>query len=162
MSSPAGQASLHGGRRSTERRYMGLIGEWLAESGAADGSAAGWSARRTLPLRVELVRQWRRRRTQLVLAGLALFPLVLAVLFARNRDAAPSGGARFVDLATGGAVNFALFVVAGNETTRQAISHSMKALIDNPDQMQWLLDNPDKYQTAVEELIRWASPATHF
>ncbi len=57
---------------------------------------------------------------------------------------------------------FLLLVVAGNETTRQAISHSMKALIDNPDQMQWLLDNPDKYQTAVEELIRWASPVYHF
>jgi len=57
---------------------------------------------------------------------------------------------------------FLLLVVAGNETTRQAISHSMKALIDNPDQMQWLLDNPDKYQTAIEELIRWASPVYHF
>ena len=53
---------------------------------------------------------------------------------------------------------FLLLVVAGNETTRQAISHSMKALIDNPDQMQWLLDNPDKYQQAIEELLRWASP----
>ena len=57
---------------------------------------------------------------------------------------------------------FLLLVVAGNETTRQAISHSMKALIDNPDQMQWLLENPDKYQTAIEELIRWASPVYHF
>jgi len=57
---------------------------------------------------------------------------------------------------------FLMLVVAGNETTRQAISHSMKALMDNPDQMQWLLDNPDKYQTAVEELIRWASPVYHF
>jgi len=84
-------------------------------SAAADGSAAGWSPRRTLPLRVELVRQWRRRRTQLVLAGLALFPLVLAALFARNADAA-TGGTRFVDLATGGAVNFALFVVFASST----------------------------------------------
>ena len=57
---------------------------------------------------------------------------------------------------------FLLLVVAGNETTRQAISHSMKALMDNPDQMQWLLDNPDKYQVAIEELIRWASPVYHF
>ena len=57
---------------------------------------------------------------------------------------------------------FLLLVVAGNETTRQAISHSMKALMDNPDQMQWLLENPDKYQTAIEELIRWASPVYHF
>ncbi|MEZ5117086.1 MAG: cytochrome P450 [Candidatus Nanopelagicales bacterium] len=57
---------------------------------------------------------------------------------------------------------FLLLVVAGNETTRQAISHSMKALMDNPDQWQWFLDNPDKAQVAVEELIRYASPVYHF
>jgi cytochrome P450 len=57
---------------------------------------------------------------------------------------------------------FLLLVVAGNETTRQAISHSMKALIDNPDQMQWFLDNPDKSQTAIEELLRYSSPVYHF
>ncbi len=39
---------------------------------------------------------------------------------------------------------FLLLVVAGNETTRQAISHSMKALIDNPDQLQWLRDHPEQ------------------
>ena len=57
---------------------------------------------------------------------------------------------------------FLLLVVAGNETTRQAISHSMKALIDHPEQMQWLAENPDKTQVAVEELLRWASPVYHF
>lgn len=57
---------------------------------------------------------------------------------------------------------FLLLVVAGNETTRQAISHSMKALIDNPDQLRWMGDNPAKMQQAVEELIRWASPVYHF
>ena len=57
---------------------------------------------------------------------------------------------------------FLLLVVAGNETTRQAISHSMKALIDNPEQMQWLVENPDKTQVAVEEFLRIASPVYHF
>jgi cytochrome P450 len=57
---------------------------------------------------------------------------------------------------------FLLLVVAGNETTRQAISHSMKALIDFPDQRQWLLDNLDKSQQAIEELLRFASPVYHF
>jgi cytochrome P450 len=57
---------------------------------------------------------------------------------------------------------FLLLVVAGNETTRQAISHSMKALIDHPDQMQWFLDHPDKSQTAIEELLRYSSPVYHF
>jgi cytochrome P450/ferredoxin-NADP reductase len=57
---------------------------------------------------------------------------------------------------------FLLLVVAGNETTRQAISHSMKALMDHPEQLQWFLDNPDKSQTAIEELLRYSSPVYHF
>ncbi|MBL8928563.1 MAG: cytochrome P450 [Kineosporiaceae bacterium] len=57
---------------------------------------------------------------------------------------------------------FLLLVVAGNETTRQAMSHSMKALIDNPEQLTWFLEHPEKAQVAVEELIRWASPVYHF
>ncbi|HTY72408.1 MAG TPA: cytochrome P450 [Actinomycetes bacterium] len=57
---------------------------------------------------------------------------------------------------------FLLLVVAGNETTRQAISHAMKALMDNPDQLAYLRDNPDKGQVAVEELLRYASPVYHF
>jgi len=57
---------------------------------------------------------------------------------------------------------FLLLVVAGNETTRQAISHAMKALMDNPEQLANLRDNPDKGQVAVEELLRYASPVYHF
>jgi len=57
---------------------------------------------------------------------------------------------------------FLLLVVAGNETTRQAISHAMKALIDNPDQLAYFLEHPDKAQVAVEELVRYASPVYHF
>jgi cytochrome P450 len=57
---------------------------------------------------------------------------------------------------------FLLLVVAGNETTRQAISHAMKALMDNPDQLAWFLANPTKSQVAVEELLRYASPVYHF
>lgn len=57
---------------------------------------------------------------------------------------------------------FLLLVVAGNETTRQAISHAMKALMDFPDQLAYFLDHPDKAQIAVEELLRFASPVYHF
>jgi cytochrome P450/ferredoxin-NADP reductase len=57
---------------------------------------------------------------------------------------------------------FLLLVVAGNETTRQAISHAMKALMDHPDQLAFLRDNPDRAQIAVEELLRFASPVYHF
>ncbi|MEV8633101.1 cytochrome P450 [Streptosporangium sp. NPDC051023] len=57
---------------------------------------------------------------------------------------------------------FLLLVVAGNETTRHAISHSMLALIDNPDQLALLQDRPELIPNAVEELLRWASPVYHF
>jgi cytochrome P450 len=57
---------------------------------------------------------------------------------------------------------FLLLAVAGNETTRNAISHGMLALIQNPDQRQRLLDDPDLIDTAVEEILRWATPVMYF
>ena len=54
---------------------------------------------------------------------------------------------------------FILLVVAGNETTRNAISHGLKVLTDNPEQRRiWLADFDRVAPTAVEELVRWASP----
>ena len=54
---------------------------------------------------------------------------------------------------------FILLVVAGNETTRNAISHGMKALTDNPDERRtWQQDFEAVAPTAVEEIVRWASP----
>jgi cytochrome P450 len=58
---------------------------------------------------------------------------------------------------------FVLLVAAGNETTRNAISHGMKALTDNPDQHRlWLDDFEGVAPTAVEEIIRWSTPVIHF
>jgi cytochrome P450 len=58
---------------------------------------------------------------------------------------------------------FILLVVAGNETTRNAISHGMKALTDHPDQRDaWWADFGGVTRTAVEEIVRWASPVIHF
>ncbi len=58
---------------------------------------------------------------------------------------------------------FILLVVAGNETTRNAISHGMKALTDHPDQRDlWYGDFEALSRTAVEEIVRWATPVIHF
>jgi cytochrome P450 len=57
---------------------------------------------------------------------------------------------------------FLLLVVAGNETTRHAISHAMLALLEHPDQLGLLRDRPELIPGAVEELLRWASPVYHF
>jgi len=57
---------------------------------------------------------------------------------------------------------FILLVVAGNETTRNAISHGMKALCDYPEQRRiWARDFEGIEATAVEEIVRWASPVIY-
>ncbi|HZC42451.1 MAG TPA: cytochrome P450, partial [Streptosporangiaceae bacterium] len=53
-----------------------------------------------------------------------------------------------------------LLAVAGNETTRNAISHGMLAFLDHPD--QWELYRAGRPETAVEEIVRWATPVTAF
>jgi methyl-branched lipid omega-hydroxylase len=58
---------------------------------------------------------------------------------------------------------FILLVVAGNETTRNAISHGMLQLTEHPDQKAaWYGDFENKTKGAVEEIVRWASPVIHF
>ena len=58
---------------------------------------------------------------------------------------------------------FVLLVVAGNETTRNAISHGMKALCDFPDERRkWSADFENVAPTAIEEIVRWATPVIHF
>ena len=57
---------------------------------------------------------------------------------------------------------FLLLVVAGNETTRHTITHSMLALIEHPEQLAKLQADPSLIPDAVEEFLRWASPVYHF
>lgn len=57
---------------------------------------------------------------------------------------------------------FTLLVIAGNETTRHAISSSMLGLMEQPEQMKKLKDDPELITPAVEELLRWATPVHHF
>ena len=58
---------------------------------------------------------------------------------------------------------FILLVVAGNETTRNAISHGLRALTINPMQRALWFDDFDAVtKTAVDEIVRWATPVIHF
>lgn len=58
---------------------------------------------------------------------------------------------------------FALLIIAGNDTTRQSISHGLKALTDFPEQRAWLLEDLDaRLGIAIEEIIRWATPIMTF
>jgi cholest-4-en-3-one 26-monooxygenase len=57
---------------------------------------------------------------------------------------------------------FLLLAVAGNETTRNALSHGMHTLIDHPDQYRMLAEDPALVPSATEEILRWASPVMYF
>ncbi|MEV4128983.1 cytochrome P450 [Nocardia sp. NPDC049707] len=63
-----------------------------------------------------------------------------------------------------GSDEFAFFVillsVAGNETTRNSITHGMKAFVDNPE--QWELYKQQRPRTAPDEIVRWATPVIAF
>lgn len=56
----------------------------------------------------------------------------------------------------------ALIMAAGNETTRNATTGGMLALIENPDQRRKLKAQPDLIGPAIEEVVRWTSPIIHF
>jgi cholest-4-en-3-one 26-monooxygenase len=53
-----------------------------------------------------------------------------------------------------------LLAVAGNETTRNSITHGMMAFTDFPD--QWELFKKERPATAADEIVRWATPVTSF
>jgi cytochrome P450 len=54
-----------------------------------------------------------------------------------------------------------LLITAGNETTRNAISGGVGALLEHPDQHARLRAEPALLPTAIEEILRWTSPVTH-
>jgi cholest-4-en-3-one 26-monooxygenase len=61
---------------------------------------------------------------------------------------------------------FDLFVlllsVAGNETTRNGISHGLLALIEHPDAFEALKSDPSMVASGVEEMLRWGTPVNNF
>jgi cytochrome P450 len=55
-----------------------------------------------------------------------------------------------------------VLVVAGNETTRNATTGGLLAMIENPDQFRRLKADPGIIKSAVEEIARWTSPVIQF
>jgi cytochrome P450 len=56
---------------------------------------------------------------------------------------------------------FVLLVTAGNETTRNALAHSLIAFDEFPDQKQLLIDDFEGHvKTAADEIVRWTTPIT--
>ncbi len=57
---------------------------------------------------------------------------------------------------------FYVLVVAGNETTRNATTGGLLALLQNPAELSKLRENPELIDKAVEEIVRWTSPVIQF
>ncbi len=57
---------------------------------------------------------------------------------------------------------FLLLVIAGSETTRNALSVGLLALVEHPDQLDALRRDKTALPSAVEEILRWSSPLAYF
>jgi len=56
-----------------------------------------------------------------------------------------------------------LLASAGNDTTKQATTHTMMALVNNPAQRDWLMEDfENRIGPAIEEFVRWSSPVLQF
>ncbi len=55
-----------------------------------------------------------------------------------------------------------VLIAAGNETTRNATTGGMLALIQHPEQMRKAKANPALLDSMIEEIVRWSSPVIHF
>jgi cytochrome P450 len=109
--------------------------------------------------------------TALAEAGMAMYAYCQELL-AERRKAAPRDdilsallAARVDDEAlTDSQLNefFLLLAVAGNETTRNTLSHSIHALSQHPDQRARLATPGATTPAVVDELLRWSTPVLHF
>lgn len=106
-----------------------------------DGSVEGYRSGRTLRLVVELARQLRRRRTRLVLGGLAVLPLLLLLAFeigsgGEATDTATSSGLNFTTFAISGPSGFLLIVAVallfGDAVSAEASWGSLRYLLTAP------------------------------
>ena len=57
---------------------------------------------------------------------------------------------------------FFVLTLAGSETTRNAITGGLMALVDHPDQLATLRREPEGMRPAAEEILRWTSPVAYF
>lgn len=95
------------GRLDTAETAVVLSGR--SHPAQPDGGVEGYRAKRTLPVRVELARQLRRRRTRLTLGFLLVLPVLLLLSF--EIGDAGGRGRTFADMATSSGLNFAVFTL---------------------------------------------------
>lgn len=122
--------------RWSNEAVAGTDPEYLSDGGSALGAAVN------LAILFDGLRAERR-----TLPGSDL----VSSLVAARVDGEPLSDIRFV-------MYLLLLVTAGNETTRNAMSHGVWAFAEHPEQWRRLREDTSLIESAVEELLRWASP----
>lgn len=80
---------------------------------------------------------------------------ILSLVVQGRIDGAPLGDLELLSY-------FFLLVVAGNETTRNAMTGGIQCFLDNPGQWQALVRDPGLVEGAIEETVRWTTPVIQF
>jgi len=104
------------------------------------------------------------------IAMLQMFAQSALLARARRKESAPDVFSSLVNGAFRGEpltrmmvqVNFFLLIIAGNETTRNALSGGIQALCEHPEQFDRLRRDPSLLPQAIEEILRWVSPVMQF
>jgi len=65
-------------------------------------------------------------------------------------------------LSTGEIAQFTMTMLGGSESTYSALTGAVSALLHHPDQLRLLRADPSLIPTAVNEVLRWVTPVTHF
>jgi ABC-2 type transport system permease protein len=87
-----------------------------ASTPASTAAGTSYAPGRTLPLRVEIVRQFKRRRTLVMFGLLLALPWILVVAFKLGPAPSQPNAVRLSDLATQGGLNFAAFTLSVSAT----------------------------------------------
>jgi cytochrome P450 len=136
--------------------HFDLFARWSDATSTGDPEVTGSPAFQAVQAQLEalLHEEAARRRVE------PRDDLLSAVVAAEAEGVLDWGGEEsFVGFAKDDLVSFAQFVLlAGNETTRNAISRGMLALMERPEQRELLRARPELLPTAVDEILRWSTP----
>jgi cholest-4-en-3-one 26-monooxygenase len=134
------------------------------------GREFGFAGLRMLPLLLKLTSAQRRGFLALYKGRGDLQAYALGLVNARRAEARDDLVTKLVQADLDGSpmtdqnivLYIELFLTAGHETSRTAIAHGIDQLLDHPDAYAELREDPAAIPTAVEEILRWATPVQYF
>ncbi|MFH8406672.1 cytochrome P450 [Streptomyces sp. NPDC018019] len=127
-------------------KVLELTATALGNDGAAQSPAAAWQARNDILAYFGTLAEERRRDPG---------DDAISVLATGTIEGAPLTMDEIV-------VNCYSLIIGGDETSRMSMTGGVLALVENPDQWRALKSGEAEISTAVDEILRWTTPALHF